>query len=94
MGALTVKYVWNLRVRSRRNRHNQNVVLGINDEYQNLDPVASSMWLRFETPSSIEQVAEAIAIEYNTSQTTVLPDVKDLVDTLCEAGMLRTLEGL
>lgn len=94
MGAVATMYVWDLRVRSRRNQHNQNVVLGINDEYLDLDPVASSMWLRFETPSSIEQASEAIALEYDTDQTIVLPDVKNLVDTLCEAGMLRTVEGL
>lgn len=93
MNTISPQYTWNLRVRARRNSLSGTVTLGLGGAFMDLDPVACSMWMKFEHPSTVEDAAQAIATDYATAQATVEPDVKEFVDTMKDAQMLSPVGG-
>lgn len=93
MRDMSQKYTWNLRVRSRLDRSSQKMTLGLAGTFVDLDPIASSMWLGFESPATVQEVADAIAVEYSADPEVVVPDVEEFVQTMRDTQMLHDVGG-
>jgi hypothetical protein len=66
------------------------VILGMRDGvYYGLDPVGARIWELVQAPCAIDDVASAIATEYDVSRERALADLLALAGQLMERGLLE-----
>jgi hypothetical protein len=66
------------------------VILGMSDGvYYGLDPVGARIWALVQEPRAIDEVAGAIAAEYDVSRERALADLLALAGQLMERGLLE-----
>ncbi len=66
------------------------VILGMRDGvYYGLDPVGARIWALVQAPRAIDEVAGAIAAEYDVSRERALADLLALAGQLMERGLLE-----
>lgn len=66
------------------------VLLDLQGEaYFGLDPVGARMWNLLSEGNSLEQVVEAMILEYDVSKEELIQDLSGLVERLQEEGMAK-----
>lgn len=60
------------------------------NEYVHIDAIGSQIWDRFAEPVSIEDVAHALAGEYDAGVDTIRKDVTEFAERMIALGLLQT----
>jgi len=58
--------------------------------YFGLDPVGTDMWRAIQTNGRLQDVFASIAQEYDVDAATLRADLLQLVNQMCEKGLLQT----
>ena len=57
--------------------------------YYSLDPIASDIWKRFESPTNLNDLAGALANDYRGDAQQIRADLHDLIGQFLEQELLR-----
>lgn len=62
---------------------------GETEDYFGLDAIGADVWSRLETPMTFDGLVEALAGDYDAPVAVIAEDLRPVIDTLLDGGLLR-----